>query len=114
MDKHFELTEESIVNDNGVTLYRIRCTIPVKDVQVGDLGGFVQSEDNITGWAWVADDAQVFENARARDNALIENNAKLYGNCEVSGDARISENADISRFARIEGESWISGYALIS
>ena len=55
--KNFELTNETIVNDFGVTLHRI---IAVKDivtshftVKAGEFGGFVEKVDNLAGDAWV-------------------------------------------------------------
>ena len=39
--KHFELTTITKKNDYGVKLFRIVCTRPIKDVKIGDLGGWV-------------------------------------------------------------------------
>ena len=65
MLKYYELTDETI-NHNGATLRRIRATqdIPLLDVRAGDLGGFVESTDNLRGIAWVADNAKVYGTAQ--------------------------------------------------
>ena len=80
--KKFELTTDSIKR-NGVTLYRIKSLIDFEDVKAGDLGGYVEKEENLSqsGNAWVY------------GNALVSGNALVYGNAEVSGDACVSGDA---------------------
>ena len=58
--KKFELTTDSIKR-NGVTLYRIKSLIDFEDVKAGDLGGYVEKEENLSqsGNAWVYGDARV-------------------------------------------------------
>ena len=64
--KKFELTTDSIKR-NGVTLYRIKSLIDFEDVKAGDLGGYVEKEENLSqsGNAWVYGNAQVYRNAFA-------------------------------------------------
>ena len=73
--KNFELTNETVVNDFGVTLHRIRA---VKDivtshfkVKAGEFGGFVEKVDNLAGNAWVYGDAWVSGNARVYGDAMV-------------------------------------------
>ena len=42
MEKKFELTEEFIINNSGIKLYRIKALKDFSDVKKGDLGGYVQ------------------------------------------------------------------------
>nr|DAI87390.1 MAG TPA: Putative transferase, nesg, ydcK, Structural Genomics.38A [Caudoviricetes sp.] len=74
--KKFELTSESIVKF-GKTLYRIRALVAFGDVKEGELGGFLEKEENLSqdGNAWVYGDAWVYGNAR------------VYGDARVCGDA---------------------------
>lgn len=77
--KKYELTNETRIVF-GKTLYRIRALISFGNVLSGDLGGWVESEDNLSqnGDAWVYGDAQVcgdawvYGNARVYGNALVE------------------------------------------
>lgn len=64
--KKFELTSETIVNALGVTLFRIKATVDIDrfGVKKGDLGGFIEKEDNLSGNAWVYDNARVSGDAR--------------------------------------------------
>ena len=70
--KKFELTSEFIINEMGKKLFRIKALVSFASVKAGDLGGFVEKEENLdqSGDAWV------------------------YGYARVSGDARVSDNAD--------------------
>ena len=60
--KKFELTSESIVKF-GRTLYRIRALVAFGNVKEGELGGFLEKEENLSqdGYAWVGGDATVID-----------------------------------------------------
>ena len=68
--KKFELTDERIRLLNGTELRRIRALRDFADVKAGDLGGFVESEKNLSqeGNAWVYGNARVCGNAKIRSN----------------------------------------------
>ena len=99
MEKKYELVD---VNDpNGH--FRIRALRSFGNVKVGDLGGFVQSEDNLSheGNCWIYDDARVYENAIVYENAQVYRNARVYGNAivyenaQVYGTTLVYENAQV-------------------
>ena len=100
--KKFELTSETRVH-LGKTLYRIKALISFRNVSAGDLGGFVEKEENLdqSGNAWVCDNAMVYGNAWVSGNAWVCDNARVYGNARVGGDARVSGNA------RVGGNAWV-------
>lgn len=52
--KKYELTAESIVKF-GRTLFRIKALVAFGDVEEGELGGFIEKEENLdqSGDAWV-------------------------------------------------------------
>ena len=87
--KKFELTSESIVNIFGKKLFRIKALIEFGNVKEGELGGFVEKEENLShdGNAWV------YENAEVYGNALVCGDAEVYGNAWVCGDAEVYGNA---------------------
>lgn len=84
MEKHFELTDETI-EVAGNTMHRIRCTRDCKWAKTGDLGGFIEKEDNLSGNAWLADNAQVYGNARVAGNARLAGKARVAGNDDHCG-----------------------------
>jgi carbonic anhydrase/acetyltransferase-like protein (isoleucine patch superfamily) len=105
----YELTQEQ--NQQG--LYRIRALRNFGKVNAGELGGWLASESNLSqdGTAWVANDAQVFNNAlifedaQVFDNARISDDAQVLGNAWVSGNARVSDDTVVSGNARVSGNS---------
>ncbi len=77
MIKKYEFTEETKVIC-GRKLHRIRALRDFNDVKAGDLGGFIEKEENLSheGNCWV------YNNAKVYDNAIIYGNAEIYG-CAV-------------------------------
>lgn len=53
--KKFELTSEFVTNIFGKKLFRIKALVAFCDVEKGELGGFIEKEDNLShsGDAWV-------------------------------------------------------------
>lgn len=54
--KKFELTTEFITNAFGKKLFRIKALVEFGDVKAGELGGYVEKEENVSqdGDAWVS------------------------------------------------------------
>ena len=59
--KKFKLTSEFIVDISGVKLFRIKALIEFGNVKAGDLGGYIEKEENLShmGDAWIYGDAQI-------------------------------------------------------
>lgn len=70
MDKKYEITTQSI-EWKGRKLFRIKAVKSFADVKVGDLGGYIENESNLSqdGTAWVSGDAKVYGNARVCGDA---------------------------------------------
>ena len=86
--KKFELTD-NVIEFNGITLHRIKALKDFSNVKAGDLGGWVEKEDNLSqiGDAWVYGYAKVYRNAMVYGNAKVSGNVHVYGNAEVYGNA---------------------------
>lgn len=105
---YYELTNDTITH-NGKTLYRIRATqdLPQHNVKKGDLGGYVESQNNLFGAAWLFDNAKAYGEAKifgsshlhdeteACDNARIFGNAKAYGSAKLRGGVHLSGNSEV-------------------
>ena len=93
--KKFEFTGEFIVY-YGKKLFRIKSSIDFRDVKRGEVGGFIEKEENLSqdGNAWVSGDALVYGNARVSGDAWVSGNARVSGDAWVSGNARVYGNAD--------------------
>ena len=76
---------------------RVQATRSFGDVKEGDLGGYIETESNLShdGNCWVYDNAIVY------DHACIERDAKVKDQATVSGQAVISDKAIVAGEARV-------------
>lgn len=82
--KKYELTAE-FIEQWGKKLFRIKALISFGSVEAGELGGYVEKEDNL------AQD----------DGAWVYGDAKVYGDARVCGNARVCDGADCLLIGRI-------------
>ena len=117
-NEKYELLKDDTVNivNTSFTLYRIRALRDFCDVKAGDLGGYIQSEKNLSheGNCWVYDKAKVWDHAHVRQNALVYGHAKIMGYASVWDNAHVGGYAYIKDHAYINGSAVIKGSALIS
>lgn len=141
-NQKYEFTGET-KKEEGHTLHRIRAVRDFGDVKAGDLGGWIESNWNLShkGEAWVGEEAMVYKNARIYDDARVSGqsvirdsnvlrrariagNAKIVNNSHISGGAKVFGNAVISDWSMVDGmaviseqagisNSYVSGYARI-
>lgn len=102
--KKYELTDETIHDGK---LHRIKALRSFGIVKAGDLGGFIESEDNLSHER----DCWIFDNAIVKDEAKVFDNAKICGNAIVRGNANIYNKAIV--IAGIIEGSTINGDAVI-
>lgn len=109
MDKKYEILKDQAITMNGSTIYRIRALRNFGDVEAGDIGGFIEKEENLShdGPCWIYDDAMVYHNAKVRDNAIVRDYAHVYN------ESQILHNAIIEGHARVHGHGIIFGNARI-
>jgi NDP-sugar pyrophosphorylase family protein len=113
MEKKYEFTDET--NIFGHKRIRALRDIPRYTVKKGDLGGFLQSENNLShnGDCWIADNAEVSYNAIVYGDAIVFGTASVYGNAWVSGNANISGNAKVSGNAFVYDNARVFGHVNI-
>lgn len=103
MEKKYILTEET-KEVGGRILHRIQAVRDFDAVQKGDLGGWVESEENLShdGDCWI------FDNGRVFDNGWVFGDGKVFGNGEVYGNGRVSGNGKVFGNAKIGFNAYIS------
>ena len=101
MIKKFELDLSSKITVFGIELFRIKALISFSNVKKGELGGYVEKEENLSH----SGDAWVYGNARVYGDAWVYGNARVSGNAEVYGDAEVSKLNDYIVFKN----NWSSG-----
>ena len=114
MTRKYEITD--IQHPKNPKLFRIRALRSIRrfNVKVGDLGGYIEKESNLSqeGDCWSMD-ARVFENAVVYGDAVVFENAQIYGNAQIFGEAQIYGKARVSGKARVYGISGVNGHARI-
>ena len=116
MVKKYEIILDKSIEVLGFKLFRIRALIDFDIVKAGDLGGYIQSEKNLShnGTAWVANNAKVYDNAKVYGKAQVFGYAEVFGNAEVWGEAEVYDNAKVSGNSSVAGTSKVYDNARVS
>ena len=96
MEKKYILTDETI-QFNGKTLYRIKALKDFSSVKKGELGGWVESINNLSQF----NNCWIYNEAKAMDKARVSGNGKLSGNVIISGNVNVHCNALVCDHAKI-------------
>jgi len=106
MDKKYKILK------NG----RIEALRSFENVNKGDIGGFVDSDMNLShdGTCWVFNSARVSGDARVSDSARVSGDAEVSDSAWVSDSARVSGDAEVSDSAWVYGSAWVSDSARVS
>ena len=103
--KKYEITD--IKHPKDPNLHRIRALQRVSEtVGPGTLGGYVQSEENLTQ---ENDGAWIYGDAICCESAIVTTGAFLTGQARVSGSALVSNEAEIGGQARVRDRAVVSG-----
>ena len=90
--KKYKLLKDDFIDTYDTSFYRIQATKDFKGVKKGDLGGYIESEKNLSQ----EEGAWVFGNAKVYGNAKVFENARVYENAQVFGNAKVSESISLS------------------
>jgi hypothetical protein len=109
MNSKYTITD--IAHEQYPFLHRIRALRDVgAGVKAGDLGGFVESEENLSFEP--RDDAWIFDDAIACNDAYVDRSAVLRDRAVACGKAYVSYGALLSGDTRAEDDSYIRGAVL--
>ena len=105
MNAKYEITD--IAHEKYPFLHRIRALRDIGEkVKAGDLGGFVESESNLSA---EDDTSWIFDDAIAAGNAFVDQDAHLLGKAVACDCAYVSQGAALSAEARAEDSAYIRG-----
>lgn len=115
MKKKYEILKTNTYNMNGKTLYRIIAIRNFGDIKKGEIGGFVESERNLShnGNCWIHDDAKVYEKGKVYGDAQIYDHSMVYGKAKVYGHAKLFKSSLVTENAKIYGSSCLTGFTAI-
>ena len=93
----------------SLTLYRIEALRNFGYVKKGNLGGWIEKEDNLSqsGTCWVYDDAIVYQNAKVSGKAKVCCHANVSGYAIVTDNAVVCDNSEIYGCAILQNDVWV-------
>lgn len=104
--KKYEMTS-NVKELLGHKLFQIKALKDFDDVKAGDLGGYIEKEENLShdGNAWVYDDAKVYDDACVFDNARVYGDTIIYGDTCICDEAWVCDDSDYVCFKGFGSES---------
>lgn len=114
-NKKYELIEAANNVYQNAKVYRIKALRDFGTIRKGDIGGWVETEHNLSheGNCWIHDNAYVINKARVYEDALVCSDAWVFDNAEVYGHAIISGEANIYHHAKVYGNAKVYGYGRV-
>lgn len=108
MEKKYVLTKES-KRVRGKTVYRIKALRNGLSFSQGELGGWVESENNLSqkGNCWISKQAVVMDNAVAKGDCNITDSVMICENAQISDTVLIREDVMVRGSAKIYGNVYI-------
>lgn len=105
-NQKYEITD--IAHETYPFLHRIRALRDIGwNIKAGDLGGFVESESNLSFAP--GDNAWIFDDAIACGSSCVDKGSRLFGYAVVCGNAYISQGSTLSDQVRAEDDAYIRG-----
>ena len=109
-NEKYEITD--IAHEQYPFLRRIRSLRDIgEEVKAGDLGGFVESEANLSFEK--DDDTWIFNDAVVAGEAVADKGAQLRENAIVCGCAYVSNGSVMSGRSRAEDDAYLSGATML-
>jgi len=103
----YEILKDEFIEFDGRKLYRIRALKDFHNVKKGKVGGYIESERNLSheGEAWVYGNACVSGDARVYGDACVSGDAWIYGDAWVSGNAQVLNRHSVVWFSNVGTEN---------
>lgn len=108
MGPKYEFTGETMT-------YASRLLHRIRRIEDDKLGGWIESEDNLSqeGNCWVDDNAKVYSEAKVYGEARVYDEAEVYGLAKVYGNAKVYKDAWVHGFAKVYGNAQVYGNAYV-
>ena len=84
--KKYQLLKSNRTSPDGAPLYQIKAKTDFGDIKAGTLGGYIQSEKNLS----------LYDNSWIDEGATVYGEARVQGNAHIQGKSTISDNIVIS------------------
>jgi hypothetical protein len=105
-NQKYEITD--IPHEKYPFLHRIRALRDIGgQVKAGNLGGFVESESNLSFAP--GDESWIYDDAIAAGSGFVDKNSRLRDFAVVCGDGYVSHDSTVSAHARVEDDAYVRG-----
>ena len=101
-NKKYELSDITMEFE-GRTLYRIRALKNFSDVKAGDLGGWVETEYNLSqeGNCWIYNEAKCMDNSKICDNSTMHDYSEMYDYSIMRGDSEMYGHSEMFGYSEM-------------
>ena len=113
--KKYELTDNTS-SYKGIVLHQIRALRSFGNVKTGELGGFIESEDNLShiGTCWVYNSAKVYGKIKLMGTSIVSDEAIVTGNatirvCIITDNSMFNASGNIRGKLIMSDDSYLSG-----
>lgn len=115
-DKKYELVHETVHKFYSIPMYRIRALKDFSDVKKGDLGGYVESEENLSqlGNCWIYDDSIVGLGSAVLNNAIVRGSSRIINGSEISDNAIVENESVIDESSTVSDQSRVINSIVIN
>ena len=115
MEKKYEILKDTEKDFFGHNVYRIRALKDFGNVKKGDIGGYVESEYNLSqeGDCWIYNNATACENSIVSGNSEIKDHAIVCVHAEIKDHAVVCGNSVVKDCAVVCGNSIVSGNSVV-
>ena len=108
-NKKYEILmdEENTIKCGSHTLHRIKALRDFGDVKKGDLGGYVESEYNLSheGNCWIYDDAKAMDYSRMYDDSKMYDDSEMYDNSAMYNNSEMYDNSEMHNYSKMYDNS---------
>ena len=119
------MDKENTIEWKGHTLHRIRALRDFGDIRKGDIGGFVENENNLShkGNCWIYDDAKAMDDSIMYDNSRIcdkselhddsrmYNYTRMYDYSELHNNSIMNDDSEMHDISKMYGNSIMYDYS---
>ena len=107
------MDKENTIEFNGRTLHRIKALKDFGNVKKGEVGGYVQNENNLShkGNCWIYNNAKAMDNSRVYDNSVMCDNSEMYDDSRMYDDSVIYSNSKMYGNSIMYGNSKMYDYS---
>lgn len=112
---YYDEDDDEICEYEQTTVHRIKAIRDFGDVHAGDLGGWIEKEENLSqdGDCWVSDDARIYDDAKISGNAKVSGKARVYGAARIFEFAVVYGESVVAYNAEIFGDARVCEYARV-